>query len=396
MTRWFYESLPIDGLQRLLWYQPQHSTAYALGLSAIVVLAQASTPPSAAVLAFAGLLLGLCLLLSTFSAIMLTSMVAVLALVLIVRSRAWPRLLIGTLAGAAPLAAAVMVCLTLRYVDEGSGSLVTVGVNPMAFRHAGIAIVLSFGPMLIAAIAGAILARRELLASFLPLVVIIVVSFFFYFFVDLRGHQHVYVGWRAGDLLFVAFAALAGYAVQELWSMTKAVRVVAAVSVALLAVLSAPTFAIDFYNTQDTSNRLPGAGFDWTLVLHPDEIEALSWIRNSTPQNVIVQVEPFVRDSNTWAYVPAFAERRMSAGLPISMVPLDKYEAASAQVRSLYEETDPVSAHDRANRLGIDYLIVGVPEQRAYPRIREVLRSRVDLFREAFHRGDVSIFYVER
>ena len=72
------------------------------------------------------------------------------------------------------------------------------------------------------------------------------------------------------------------------------------------------------------------------------------------------------------------------------------YEAASAQVRSLYEETDPVSAHDRANRLGIDYLIVGVPEQRAYPQIREVLRSRVDLFREAFHRGDVSIFYVER
>ena len=87
---------------------------------------------------------------------------------------------------------------------------------------------------------------------------------------------------------------------------------------------------------------------------------------------------------------------RMSAGLPISMVPLDKYEAASAQVRALYQETDPVSAHDRANRLGIDYLIVGVPEQRAYPHIQEVLRSRVDLFREAFHRGDVSIYYVER
>ena len=190
--------------------------------------------------------------------------------------------------------------------------------------------VLSFGPLLIGAIAGAILARRDLLTSFLPLVVIIVVSFFFYFFVDLRGHQHVYVGWRAGDLLFVAFAALSGYALQELLARRKPVRIVTAATVALLAVLSAPTFAIDFYNTQDTSNRLPAAGFDWTLVLHPDELEALSWIKGSTPQNVIVQVEPFVRDSNTWAYVPAFAERRMSAGLPISMVPLDKYEAASA------------------------------------------------------------------
>jgi hypothetical protein len=58
VTRWIYESLPIDGLQRLLWYQPQHSTAYALGLSAILVLAQAPTPPSAAVLGLCGVLLG--------------------------------------------------------------------------------------------------------------------------------------------------------------------------------------------------------------------------------------------------------------------------------------------------------------------------------------------------
>jgi hypothetical protein len=395
VTRWIYESLPIDGLQRLLWYQPQHSTAYALGLSAILVLAQAGTP-SVAVLAFCGILLGLCLLLSTFSAIMLTSMVAVLALIMIVRERAWTRLLTGTIAGAAPLVGAVLICLSLRYVDEGSGSLVTIGVNPMAFRNAPVAILLSFGPMLIAAIAGAFLARRRLLSSFLPIVVIIVLSFFFYFFVDLRGHQHVYVGWRAGDLLFVAFGALGGYALQELWSMKPNVRVVTAATVALLAALAAPTFAIDFYNTQDTTNRMPAAGFDWTLVLHQDELDALSWIRNYTPQNAIVQVEPYVRDSKTWAYVPAFAERRMSAGLPISMVPLDKYEAASAQVRSLYQETDAASAHARASRLGIDYLIVGVPEDQAYPHIREVLRSRVDLFREVFHRGDVSIFYVDR
>ncbi len=41
VTRWFYFSLPIDGLQRLLWYQPHHSTGYALGLSALLLLVQA-------------------------------------------------------------------------------------------------------------------------------------------------------------------------------------------------------------------------------------------------------------------------------------------------------------------------------------------------------------------
>src|SRR4029453_3027986 len=101
---------------------------------------------------------------------------------------------------------------------------------------------------------------------------------------------------------------------------------------------------------------------------------------NYTPQNAIVQVEPYVRDSKTWAYVPAFAERRMSAGLPISMVPLDKYEAASMLVRGVYQETNAASARDRAVKLGISYLIVGRPEREAYPQFEALLRTRPDLF----------------
>jgi hypothetical protein len=396
VTRWFYESLPIDGLQRLLWYQPQHSTAYALGLSAILVLAQAGAAPSAGILGFSGLLLALCLLLSTFSAIMLTAMTAAIALVLLVRARAWTSLLGGTVAGAAPLAAAVWLCLALRYVDTGSSSLIAVGTNPMAFKNASEAIVLSFGPMLIPAVAGVVLAKRRLLTTFLPIIVVIVVSFLFYFFVDLRGHQHVYVGWRAGDLIFVAFAALTGYALQELWARGRAVRAAVVISSALLAVLALPTFAIDFYNTQDITNRQRAAGFDWTLVLSRDDLDALDWIKSYTPANAIVQVEPYVRDSNTWAYVPAFAERRMSAGLPISMVPLDKYEAASMLVRGVYQETNAASARDRAVKLGISYLIVGRPEREAYPQFEALLRTRPDLFREVFHRGEVSIFFIDR
>src|SRR5207253_4590590 len=99
--------------------------------------------------------------------------------------------------------------------------------------------------------------------------------------------------------------------------------------VVILALAAAPTTAIDFYNTQDVANRALGPGFRWTLILTPDEIEALDWITTRTPADAIVQIEPSVRDSFTWAYIPAFAERRMAAGLPIGMVPLDKYQAAS-------------------------------------------------------------------
>jgi len=121
----------------------------------------------------------------------------------------------------------------------------------------------------------------------------------------------------------------------------------------------------------------------------------LNWIRTYTPPQAIVQVEPHVREGRRWADVPAFAERRMSAGLPISMVPLAPYEAASQKVRALYEERDPERAYSQAARLGIDYLVIGPPERRSFPAFEETLRSSPARFREAFRSGDVSIYMLE-
>jgi hypothetical protein len=85
----------------------------------------------------------------------------------------------------------------------------------------------------------------------------------------------------------------------------------------------------------------------------------------------------------------------MSAGLPISMVPLQPYEAASRNVRWLYEEEDPEAAFKRAAHLGIDYLVVGPPERKAFPKFEQTLRSHPSRFREAFRSGDVSVFMLE-
>ena len=79
MSRWIYPSLPVDGLHRVLWYQPHHATGYALGLSAMLVLVQARAPEKARIFALSGMLLAFCLMLSTFSAIMLSAVAAVVA-----------------------------------------------------------------------------------------------------------------------------------------------------------------------------------------------------------------------------------------------------------------------------------------------------------------------------
>ena len=167
-------------------------------------------------------------------------------------------------------------------------------------------------------------------------------------------------------------------------------------TIGIIGLLGVPTFAIDFYNTQDLSNRMEGAGFRWTLVLAPEELHALDWIRRWTPPQAVVQVEPFVRDPGTWAYVPAFAERRMAAGIPISMVPVETYTDASRRVQWMFQSIDPVDISERASRLHIDYLFIGAPERNAYPGFEGALAARPDLFRLVFTEKHISIFYVER
>jgi hypothetical protein len=386
----------VDGLQRVLWYQPHHAMGYALGLSAMLVLVQARAPEKARIFALSGTLLGFCLMLSAFSAIMLSAVAALVALIVLVPRRAWRAIVPAAVAAAIPLVLATAAAMQLGYVDRSSGGLVRILPNPLAFTEPVWAIFLSFGPLLLLSVLGAAIAFRYREKALVTVAAIIVVSFGFYFFVDLRGHQYVYVGWRAGNLLFIAFTILSAYALQEIARGTTMRRVAAIALFIVAAASAAPTFAIDLYNTQDISNReeSPG-GLRWTLVLDRDENEALAWIRAMSPPGAIVQIDPFPRGF-TWVYIPAFAERRMAAGLPISMVPLEKYEAASQQVKTVFTADTAVAAHQRATTLAIDYLWLGQPERQANPHLDDVLKQRPDLFQPVFHNNTISIYFVER
>ena len=144
------------------------------------------------------------------------------------------------------------------------------------------------------------------------------------------------------------------------------------------------------------ANRSQGPSFRWTLVLTPDETEAIDWIRGHTSPDAVVQVEPWVRDTNTWAFVPAFAERRMAGGLPIGMVPLAKYQAASRRVKEIYTSPDWRSAYDRARALRIDYLVVGPPERAAYPSLDSMLAEQPSYFQPALRNASMSVYHLAR
>jgi hypothetical protein len=395
VTRWFYQSMPVDGLQRALLYQPQHQLGYVLGASALLVLIQVRDVLRVGPMLLVGVLFGLGLLLSTFSAAMLVTVGGLFQGVRVIRDRAIRGALVGAAVAAAPMLAAFVLARLFDYVETTDVSLVDMR-NRTAWRNWTITVPLSFGAMLIGALVGAGWVAWRRAPGFALLAMWIVVCWVYYFFVNVRDHQNVYVGWRAGHLLFIAFAPFVGFALQEAWAASPRVRRITAAGAAVLALLAAPTVAIDLYNTQDTSNRGEAPGFRWTLIVTPDELEALAWIRQRTPQSAIVQVDPEVRDPQTWAYIPGFAERRMAAGLPLSMIPLREYEAATSRVMEVFRAESADEASRIATEIGIEYLVIGPPERDRHPGLETRLDARPDLWPLAFRNGSMRIYAVAR
>jgi hypothetical protein len=392
VSRWFYQGMAVDGLHRLLLYQPHHLTGYVMSLGALWMVGLAADIRAVGVAFTAGALLALGLLFSTFGAIIVSVAVMLLYAVRIVQQRAYASAIRSAVVAGVPLLLGVWLTRVLGYTRPEDGMLMTFGLNPVALRNVTWVVFISFGPLLLIGVPAFAHFQWLRRAGAVP-ATLVASALAFYFFVDVPDMGGVWVGWRSGHMLLIGFAAAAAAGMTAVWSHTRSRWAV--LTVAIPAVLLAvPTVAIDVFNAQDISNRREGVGFPWTLVITPGEREALNWIRTNTPPDAIVQPEPYVRDPATWAYVSAFAERRMAAGLPISMIPRRPYELASDDVRRLFLTDSPSAAHNWATFLGIDYLLIGDRERRAYGRNVLHLQARPDLFATVFSNDAIVVLQV--
>lgn len=393
LSRWEFGALPIDGLQRVLFYQPHHAVGYALGflgVLAVTTRVRRFDPPAMVV---AGVLLGLSTLVSSFAGLMLTAVAALYELCSCIRWRDWKRVVVHASASAAPLVLAGILVTELHYVDTG-GNILMFGPNPIAFHNVVAGTALSFGPMLIVVLLTAWASWRAPSQPRVVFLSLAAICIAFFFFVDIRDHQNVYVGWRAGHLWFIGSAAISAIAFAWIIGLTGRTRALASGTVAAALLLALPTSLIDIYNTQDISNRAPGPGFPWTLVLTDAELEGFDWIKMHTPPTALMQVDPLARGTEGWAYLPAFAERRMAVGLPISMVPLRKYELGSRLAASLFDADVP-SAHEMARRYGVQYLVVGPPERERHPGVQERFDGEPAYFEPVFRNDAMAIYRVK-
>jgi uncharacterized membrane protein len=206
--------------------------------------------------------------------------------------------------------------------------------------------------------------------------------------------DQAYIGFRAGQLLLVTMPMLAAryFTLADLGGWRRHAVVASAV---FLFAIGLPTTVIDAFDAQDVAYREYGPGFYYTLVVTPAEQSALKWMEQATTSDAVVQADPIVRGRNSWTYIPSLAQRRMAAGMPISLLNEPIYKESSERVHEMYVTPSVARACEIARSLRISYVYIDNAERALIPApLLEKFREDSLCFRSAFHNDEVDIFAV--
>jgi hypothetical protein len=391
MSNWRLGGLRVDSLVRSMWYNPQHSVSAALGLMGVLVAGSAGAGAPIGAIALAGLALACSTTFNPFIGGLFSLIYAAVVIADAIATRQFKAVLRHATA-AAIVALAIGWCISNDMV-EGAGGVVLYGLGGNARNRPVASLLLSLGPLLVPAVLG-LFVSRKLFRPAWPAAAGAVIGLLTFYLVRLSVDSS-YIGFRAGQILQLTLPALAGLFFSRMWVAGARRRIAATTIALLLLAIGLPTTLIDTYNAQDIGNRRMGPGFHWTITLTPDEQAAYRWIREQTPQDAIVQMDPIAHGRETWSQLPTFAWRRMAAARPISLIDIPEYTERSRKAHRMYADRNPENAMHIARELGIDYIFIGPVEQQgnsAAALAKFNLRS--DLFRLVFSNSAVRIYQV--
>jgi hypothetical protein len=361
IAAWRFGGLRIDNIPRSLWYTPQHAFSCALGLIAVFAASVSGARATRGAIWLSGVALGL----STCFNPLLGGMFSIVYAAGVTLDGLRGRHLVGTILSHAQAAIPVVLAISwgaLNRVADGAGAAVNIGLQNYTPNNTVFALLVSAGPLLVPALLGlwpwrglstqpAKVAASGVVATLL-LMHLVVLS------------DESWVGFRAGQILLLMLPVLVARA---LWAVRTRSVVAAGALGASIAIVGLPTTIIDTYNAQDITNRRQGPGFHWTVAITAHQSAAFAWIRANVPERATVQMEPVARGREYWSLIPSFAERRMTAGLPISLLPLPEYERASAEVKRIYRTDNAREAWELARGRGIQFMYVDGIDRAEYP-----------------------------
>jgi hypothetical protein len=386
ITSWQFAGLRIDDLPRGLWYNPQHSFSCALGLIAAVIAAAGGAKASREAVWLAGVALGLSTCFNPFVGAVFSLIYGLSILLDAVRYPGAIRMLVRHALAALPVIAGVGWCV-LNKVAGGAGNAVHFGFGGSAAHNTLVSLLLSTGPVLVPAMVGlwpwrslpAQPARVALTGAVVALLLMHLLTL----------SESSWVGFRTGQVLLLMLPLLFA---RFLSALTGVGSKLALGFCASVLVVGLPTTIMDTYNAQDIGNRALGPGFRWTVPVTAAQQAAFGWVQAHVSEDAIVQMEPILRGRDHWSLIPSFAQRRMSAGLPISLLPTPEYMQGSLEVQRIYQTADAAEARDLAKARGIQYLYVDEEDRQAYAT--GMAKFDAPYFERAYDRRGITIFRV--
>lgn len=395
-TRWIWNLPGVDGFQRAMWWTPQHLMALTLFLILLVTMIRARKPDTLGPTILEGCLLGGIVAISSFNGVLIVASYGLAQLVILAvdRGRGFVPWLLSRAAAAAIVVVFLGLTMGLGMVQRIPNAFIF-GWNRFFLRGPWTFILLSFGPALFLApfgVKAALNASRRLLITLAAVLLVITVVFLQ---LDLRGHENTQVTFRTGHLMFILLAILLAFAIDAARAWKKGASIAFSVVMWLAVAAAVPTVALDWYNALDISNVSMNPGrFPWTVHISPDDTAAANWIHASLPAEATVQTDALPRERYTWAFITAFARRRMAVGNGLFTLNPDRYTPGMTAVHEAFSTAAAGAAHASLVQLGVDYLYVGDLERRVNGEHVEKFSQNPRLFEPVYWRGSVTIYRV--
>jgi hypothetical protein len=372
-----------------MWYTPQHTTSFALGLIGVIVSIRLAGRAQPLAYFLTGLALGLSVTMNPLLGAAFCAIYGATVLFDVVTRKLPPIALLEQPLTVVPVLLGLWWCFASGMGDT-AGSHLSFGWLFDAKNSPVLTLFLSLGGLLIPAALGCFRWRGLDFRPIVPAVAGVVVGLCLLYLVWLTDRS--WVGFRAGNVLQVTLPLLAARGLAGLWDSGR--RSLATIGVAIILLTASPTTLIDTYNAQDITNLRMGPGFPWTITLSPAQQAGCDWLRK-TPPRTVVQADPLARDRQNWSIIPTFAGRRMAVGQALPLLPEPQQEGGKERAHAILVTLPPPAAHDEARRLGINYLWFDEDDLRAKiganpPRFQE----HPELFTLVFQQNDVFIYSV--
>jgi hypothetical protein len=365
--------------------------AYALGLIGVTVAAAVGSRGSKVTIATSGFALGCSVAFNPFVGAVFALAYGVGVALDAVRYPRCVEALARHAIAVVPVGCALAWCWANQMV-EGAGGALQFGFEGTSTHAPLLTLMLSLGPVLLPALAGLAPDAAIAFSPAVPATTVALVSLVLLYFVRLSVDDS-WVGFRAGQMMLVSLPALLARIFERL--SRGRLRVVLAAGIAAILTAGLPTTVIDAYNAQDITNfNLAAWDAPWTVMISPEQQQAFRWIRQNTAPTALVQMDPTIRQRSTWSLIPSLAERRMAAGLPISLLDIPDYHEHSERVRVMYDTASAEEAWHIARGLRIDYIYADQMERSAHAAAAKFDISP-DFFTPVFRLGPVAVYRVK-